>query len=210
MAVILTGNYRFWQAKYYNSVSFYTILAHFWIFWTGTLSKMTGNFKILAKVLVLYKYIVCTYMFKREVPAGMRNHSLITMMSLPTWNRTDYKGLLNQVFSAHLGTYYHTLPPFPFHTFSQTWKGTSKADQIWQFQHKNGIFGVVCMHFFYLPSKKFPYPCPPLPVQHPPFVHTTNEFLFKSTSPSVSLSRLVCSSTLVIVPLPQHSGIYPI
>ena len=52
MAVILTGNLRFRTTNYHFG-PFYTILDHFRSFWMGTLSKMTGNFKILAKVLYL-------------------------------------------------------------------------------------------------------------------------------------------------------------
>ena len=54
ISVSLTGNFRFLRAKNDHFGPFYTILAHFGLFkttWTGTLSKMTGSFKMLAKVV---------------------------------------------------------------------------------------------------------------------------------------------------------------
>ena len=53
MSVILTGNLRFGGPKMTNLDHFITILVHFGHrpFWVGTLSKITGNFKILAKTL---------------------------------------------------------------------------------------------------------------------------------------------------------------
>ena len=64
MPVILMGNFRFGRAKKlsnsrfrrakkYQFEPFYTILAHFVPFWMVTLSKMMGNFKIVAKALMM-------------------------------------------------------------------------------------------------------------------------------------------------------------
>ena len=52
MPVSLMGNFHFWCAKTTIFGPSYTILAHFEPFWMGTLSKMMGNFKILATALV--------------------------------------------------------------------------------------------------------------------------------------------------------------
>ena len=48
MPIILTCSFHFWRATNNNFGAFYTILDHFM---TSSLSKMMGNFKILAKAL---------------------------------------------------------------------------------------------------------------------------------------------------------------
>ena len=55
MPVILTGNFRFWRAKNDHFGPFYTI---FTSFRTGTFSKMTGNFKILAEALYVEMVLI--------------------------------------------------------------------------------------------------------------------------------------------------------
>ena len=56
MPLILLGNFHFWREKKDQFGPFYAILAYFGsltTIWTGTLSKMTGNFKIILSKALL-------------------------------------------------------------------------------------------------------------------------------------------------------------
>ena len=62
MPFILMGNFHFLLGK---KLPFYTILDYFRPFWMGTLSKMKGNLKILAKALS----DICDAL-QQKVPSG--------------------------------------------------------------------------------------------------------------------------------------------
>ena len=79
MPVISMGITSVFDRLKMTTLPLYTILTHFRPFWMGTFSKMTGNFKILAKALVFADYIRGNKHIPKSI-LDLRTHACILVL----------------------------------------------------------------------------------------------------------------------------------